>query len=80
MYDQTPEAIAEASDIIEEAIRIEPTGPRAHRVRIQVFVNYPWIEETPYDSASQLRVGEDRPPTLPRRQLWTSRHGVTQEP
>lgn len=55
MYDQTPEAIAEASDIIEEAIRIEPTGPRAHRVRIQVFVNCPWIEETPYDSAYMAR-------------------------
>ncbi|MGH6927794.1 MAG: hypothetical protein ACREEV_05725, partial [Dongiaceae bacterium] len=51
MYDQTPEAIAEASDFIEEALRIDPTDPRAHRVRAAMFVNRIWVEETPHDAA-----------------------------
>jgi TolB-like protein/Tfp pilus assembly protein PilF len=50
-YDQTPEAAAEAWDLIEEAIRIDPSDPRAHRVRAAVFVNRIWVEEMPYDAS-----------------------------
>ena len=57
-YDQTPEAIAEASDLIEEAIRIDPTDPRAHRVRATVFVNRIWVDEMPYDTAYMTRALE----------------------
>src|SRR5262249_56462624 len=44
-YDQTPEAIEEASDLIEEAIRIDPSNPTAHRTRAAIFLNRFWIGE-----------------------------------
>jgi TolB-like protein len=50
-YDQTPEAIAEASDLVEEALRIDPTDPRVHLARARVFANRIWVEEMPYDAA-----------------------------
>ena len=58
IYDQTPEAIAEASDLVEEAIRIDPTDPRAHVARARVFANRIWVEEMPHDAAYMARTFE----------------------
>jgi adenylate cyclase len=37
IYDHTPEAVAEASDFVEEAISIDPSYPRAHLMRGSIF-------------------------------------------
>jgi len=58
LYDQTPEAIAEASDLVEEAIRIDPSNPVAHRVRGAVFLNRMWFGETPRDAPNVARAFE----------------------
>jgi TolB-like protein/Tfp pilus assembly protein PilF len=39
IYDDTSEAIAEASDYVEEAIRIDPLTPRAHQMRGAIFLS-----------------------------------------
>jgi adenylate cyclase len=39
LYDQSLEAMAEASDLAEEAIRIDPGNPLAHRVRVSAFMH-----------------------------------------
>jgi TolB-like protein len=54
-YEQTPEAIAEMSDLAEQAIRIDPTNPIAHRVRAAVFFNRLWYGEIPRDAANMAR-------------------------
>ena len=36
-HDQTPEALAEAATFVEEAIRIDPSTPRAHQMRGSIF-------------------------------------------
>jgi len=51
-YDQTPEAMAEASNLVEEAIRVDPTLPGAHIVRAAVFMHRMWFGEIPYDAAN----------------------------
>jgi TolB-like protein len=38
LLDQTPEAIMEASGLVEEAARIEPANPEVHRMRALAFV------------------------------------------
>ena len=43
LYDQTPEAVAEASELVEEAIRIDPSNPTALRMRASVLLNRIWI-------------------------------------
>ena len=52
VYDQTPEALADASRLVEEAIRIDPQDPLAHRVRGLVFFNRLWWGEIAHDEAS----------------------------
>ena len=39
LYDQTPEAIIEASDLVEQAIHLEPLNPVAHRARASAYDN-----------------------------------------
>jgi tetratricopeptide (TPR) repeat protein len=58
VYDQTPEAIEEASELVEEAIRIDPSNPTVHRARAQVFLNRFWIGEILHDAASRARAFE----------------------
>jgi adenylate cyclase len=57
-YDQTPDAIAEASDLVERAILMDPSNPVAHRVRGAVFLSRMWFGEIPRDAANVARVLE----------------------
>jgi adenylate cyclase len=58
VYDQTPEAIAEASDLVERAIRMDPSNPVAHRVRGAVFLSRMWFGEIPRDVGNVARALE----------------------
>ena len=40
LYDQTPEAVAEASELVEKAIRIDSSNPTAHRMRASVLLKW----------------------------------------
>jgi adenylate cyclase len=57
-YDLTPEAIAEASDLIEEAVRIDPSNPTVHRTRALIFLCRFFVGEILYDAASKARAFE----------------------
>ena len=52
LYDQTPESEAEASDLTEEALRLDPTYPRAHRIRAAVLLSRLWNGAVPRDTAN----------------------------
>lgn len=54
-YDQTSEAAAQASDLVEEAMRIDPSNPTAHRVRASIFFTQIWLEDIPPDAANLTR-------------------------
>jgi TolB-like protein/class 3 adenylate cyclase len=53
-YDLTPEAIAEASELVEQAIRIDPSNPTAHRTRALIFLNRFWVGEILQDAGARL--------------------------
>ena len=55
LYDQTPEAIVEASDLVEQAIRLEPLNPVANRARALAFFSRLWFGEIPRDPANMTR-------------------------
>jgi tetratricopeptide (TPR) repeat protein len=55
VYDQTPEATAEASDLAEEVIRIDPSNPVAHRVRGYAFFSRIWFGDIPHNAANVAR-------------------------
>jgi TolB-like protein/two-component SAPR family response regulator len=55
LYDQTPEAIAEGSDLVDQAIRLEPLNPVAHRARAWVFFSRLWFGDIPRDPANMER-------------------------
>ena len=57
-YDQTPEAIEEASNLVEAAIRIDPSNPTAHRVRTAIFLSRMNLGEIPHDAESLARALE----------------------
>ncbi len=57
-YDQTPEANAEASDLVERALRMDPSNPVAHRVRGAVFLSHMWFGEIARDGANVARALE----------------------
>jgi len=57
-YDQTPEALAEASDLVEEAIRIDPSHPVGHWVRAAIFLSRMEFGEIPRDAESVAQVLE----------------------
>ena len=50
LYDQTPDAEAEASDLTEEALRLDPSYPRAHRIRAAVLLSRLWNGGVPRDA------------------------------
>jgi adenylate cyclase len=58
IYDQTPEALAEASNFVEEAIRIDPLIPRAHQMRGAIFLNRMKLGEIAADPANVGRALE----------------------
>ena len=55
IYDQTPDAIEEASQLAEEAIRLDPTHPRVHLMRARILMNQLWFGEIPHDGANLSR-------------------------
>jgi adenylate cyclase len=57
-YDQTSEAIAEASDLVESALLIDPVSPVGHRVRATVFFSRLWLGEIPNDLTNRSRAME----------------------
>jgi adenylate cyclase len=52
IYDDTPAALAEASDFIEEAIRIDPLTPRAQQIRGGLFLHRMYYGQIPHDAAN----------------------------
>src|SRR5688572_30226734 len=56
IYDFTPEALAEAAALAEQAIRLDPTNRRAHIIRARVHVNRLWFGLIPHD-AENLALG-----------------------
>ena len=57
-YDQTPEAEAEAYDLAEEALRLDPSYPIAHRVRAGVVLGRMWSGELPHTAENKARAME----------------------
>jgi len=55
IYDQTPDAIEEASQLAEEAIRLDPTHPRVHLMRARILLNQLWFGEIPHDEENLSR-------------------------
>ena len=55
LYDQTSEAIAEASELVDQAIRLEPSNPVANRARALVFFSRLWFGDIPRDPANMAR-------------------------
>jgi tetratricopeptide (TPR) repeat protein len=56
IYDFTPEALAEAAELADQAIRLDPKNPRAHIIRARVHVNRLWFGVIPHD-AENLALG-----------------------
>jgi TolB-like protein/class 3 adenylate cyclase/Tfp pilus assembly protein PilF len=52
IYDFTPEALGEAAELAEQAIRLEPTNPRAHIIRARVHVNRLWFGVIAHNDAN----------------------------
>ena len=52
IYDFTPEALAEAAELAEQAIRLEPANPRAHIIRARVHVNRLWFGVIEHNEAN----------------------------
>jgi len=55
MYDQTPDAIEEAAQLAEEAIRLDPNHPRVHLMRARIIMNQLWFGEIPHDEENLSR-------------------------
>jgi TolB-like protein/class 3 adenylate cyclase/Tfp pilus assembly protein PilF len=49
-YDQTIEALAEASDLVEEGIRLDPSNPLGHRVRAAIYLGRMNLGEISHDA------------------------------
>lgn len=58
MYDQTPDAIEEASRLTEEAVRLDPEHPRVSLIRARIIFNELWFGEIPHDKANLSRAME----------------------
>src|SRR6185369_1427512 len=68
IYDFTPEALAEAAELAEQAIRLEPANRRAHIIRARVHVNQLWFGVIPHNAenlARGLPLAETRHPVAP---------------
>lgn len=57
-YDQTPEAEAEAYDLAEQALRLDPDYPIAHRVRAGVVLGRLWSGELAHTAENKARAME----------------------
>jgi TolB-like protein len=69
IYDFTPEALTEAAELAEQAIRLEPTNRRAHIIRSRVHVNQLWfglIPHNPKNVALGLQLAEAAVRLAPR--------------
>jgi hypothetical protein len=53
-WDQTPKGNADASNLVEESLRIDPMLPRTHQLRAVVFIHRMWFEELPANAANKL--------------------------
>ncbi|HEV8692896.1 MAG TPA: adenylate/guanylate cyclase domain-containing protein, partial [Lysobacter sp.] len=51
-YDYTPEAFADAAEVAEQAIRLEPMNPRAHVIRARAHLNQMFFGIIPQDEAN----------------------------
>jgi TolB-like protein/class 3 adenylate cyclase len=51
-HDQTDEAITEASNLVEQVLRVDPLLPRAHQLRASVFTYRMFSGEIPADAAN----------------------------
>lgn len=72
VLDQTPEAIDEAAQLAEQAIRLDPAYPRAHFMRANALLCRLWFGEVPHDEAHMARAMELARTTLrlaPRDEL-----------
>jgi len=52
IYDYTPEAFADAAELAEQAIRLEPTNRRAHIIRARIHMNRMWFGVVPHTDAN----------------------------
>jgi adenylate cyclase len=57
-FDWSRETLAESFDLVEQAIRIDPSNPVAHRLRANVFLNRIYSGELPRDDANVARALE----------------------
>ena len=55
MHDQTPEAFAEVSELVEEALRLDSSIPRAHLLRAFLFIQRMYFGITPYSDENVAR-------------------------
>lgn len=58
LLDQTPEAIAEASGLVEEAMRLEPLNPVAVRASALLYFSRLWFGDIPRDPENMARGSE----------------------
>lgn len=58
MHDQTREALDECFDLTEQALKLDPAYPSAHRMRAGVLLNRLWYGEVPHDAANTARAME----------------------
>jgi len=58
IFDQTPEALAEGSALAEEAIRLDPANPVAHRARAGALFSRVWFGEISSNPGSMTRCWE----------------------
>ena len=56
--DLSPEGLAEMADLVEEAIRIDPSNPIAHRLRARVFLSHMYSGDLPSNDANVARALE----------------------
>ena len=55
LYDQTSEAIAEAAELVDQAIGLEPLNPIANRASAWVFFSRLWFGDIPRDPENMAR-------------------------
>jgi tetratricopeptide (TPR) repeat protein len=55
MHDQTPEALAEASELVEEALRVDLSIPKAHQLRAFIFIQRMYFGITPHSDENVVR-------------------------
>ena len=72
VFDQTPEAIDEAYELTEEAIRLDPAYAQAHRMRATVLLNKLWlgyVQHTPEILSQAMEYARTALKMAPRDEL-----------